>query len=85
MDGPLQHVDHSRDFEIERRLMPNEHYGLDIGYAYSDVYTATSRFFLGMASSPTIPGAATPTGVACPLRLPAGELVLILLVRLGTS
>jgi hypothetical protein len=46
--------------------MPNERYGVDIGYAYSDVYTATNICFLGTASSPTIPGAATPTGTACP-------------------
>jgi hypothetical protein len=50
--------------------MPNEHYGFDIGYAYSDVYTATNICFLGTASSPTIPGAATPTGVACPSPTP---------------
>jgi hypothetical protein len=53
-------------------LMPNEHYGFDIGYAYSDVYTATNICFLGTASSPTIPGAATPTGAACPSPPPRG-------------
>ncbi|MFY9907407.1 MAG: hypothetical protein WAK62_19795, partial [Terriglobales bacterium] len=53
-------------------LMPNEHYGFDIGYAYSDVYTATNICFLGTASSTTIPGAATPTGVACPSPTPRG-------------
>jgi hypothetical protein len=66
VDGPLQHVDHSRILSLNADLMPNEHYGFDIGYAYSDVYTATNICFLGTASSPTIPGAATPTGVACP-------------------
>jgi hypothetical protein len=52
--------------------MPNEHYGFDIGYAYSDVYTATNICFLGSAASPTIPGAATPTGTACPSPPPRG-------------
>ncbi len=72
VDGPLQHVDHSRILSLNTDLMPNQHYGFDIGYAYSDVYTATNICFLGTASSPTIPGAGTPTGVACPSPLPRG-------------
>ncbi len=71
-DGPLQHVDHSRILSLNADLMPNEHYGIDIGYAYSGVYTATNICFLGVASSPTIPGAATPTGTACPYPPPRG-------------
>ena len=70
VDGPLQHVDHSRIASLNADLMPNEHYGFDIGYAYSDVYTATNICFLGQAASATIPGAATPTGVACPSPTP---------------
>jgi hypothetical protein len=70
VDGPLQHVAHSRIVSLNADLMPNEHYGFDIGYAYSDVYTATNICFLGTASSPTIPGAATPTGTACPSPTP---------------
>jgi hypothetical protein len=66
VDGPLQHVDHSRIVSLNADLMPNERYGFDISYAYSAVYTATNICFLGTASSPTIPGAATPTGTACP-------------------
>ena len=72
VDGPLQHVDHSRTLSLNTDLMPNEHYGFDISYAYSDVYTATNICFLGTASSTTIPGAATPTGVACPSPTPRG-------------
>jgi hypothetical protein len=72
VDGPLQHVDHSRTVSLNADLMPNEHYGFDVGYAYSDVYTATNICFLGTASSPTIPGAATPTGTACPSPPPRG-------------
>jgi hypothetical protein len=72
VDGPLQHVDHSRIVSVNADLMPNEHYGVDIGYAYSDVYTATNICFLGTASSPTIPGAATLTGTACPSPPPRG-------------
>ncbi len=70
VDGPLQHVDHSRVVSLNADLMPNEHYGFDISYAYSDVYTATNICFLGTASSATIPGAATPAGVACPSPAP---------------
>jgi hypothetical protein len=77
VDGPLQHVDHSRIVSLNADLMPNEHYGLDIGYAYSDVYTATNICFLGQPASNTIPGtitpgAATPTGTACPSPPPRG-------------
>jgi hypothetical protein len=72
VDGPLQHVDHSRIVSLNADLTPNEHYGFDIGYAYSDVYTATNICFLGVAASPNIPGAATPTGTACPSPLPRG-------------
>ncbi|MGA1985166.1 MAG: hypothetical protein ABSG72_02765 [Candidatus Sulfotelmatobacter sp.] len=70
VDGPLQHVDHSRIVSLNADLMPNEHYGFDIGYAYSDVYTATNICFLGTAANPTVPGAATPSGTACPYPTP---------------
>jgi hypothetical protein len=72
VDGPLQHVDHSRTLSLNADLMPNEHYGFDVGYAYSGVYTATNICFQGTAASPTIPGAATPTGAACPYPPPRG-------------
>jgi hypothetical protein len=75
VDGPLEHADHSRIVSLNADLMPNEHYGFDIGYAYSDVYTATNICFLGAASSTLttiIPGAATPTGTACPSPTPRG-------------
>ena len=34
--------DHSRIASMGAQLSPNEHYGLDFNYAYSDVYTATN-------------------------------------------
>lgn len=70
VDGPLQHEDHSRTVSFNADLMPNEHYGFDLSYAYSDVYSATNICYQGSASSATIPGASTPTGVACPFPLP---------------
>ena len=43
--GPLGHVDHSRVLSLGADLMPSEHYGLDLNYAYSNVYTATNICF----------------------------------------
>jgi hypothetical protein len=65
IDGPLHHVDHSRVASAGAQLMPNEHYGLDLNYAFSDVYTATNICY-DAAASATQAGAATPSGTACP-------------------
>ncbi|MGA2351270.1 MAG: hypothetical protein ABSF70_12620 [Terracidiphilus sp.] len=65
VDGPLGHVDHSRIVSLGAVLAPNEHYGLDFNYAYSDVYTSTNICY-DAAPTPTLPGAATPSGTACP-------------------
>ncbi|MDR3765205.1 MAG: hypothetical protein P4M01_14040 [Acidobacteriota bacterium] len=70
VDGPLQHVDHSRTVSFNADLMPGKHYALDVSYAYSDVYTSTNICYQGSASSATIPGAASPAGVACPSPTP---------------
>ena len=60
-DGPLDHVDHSRVASLGAVLAPNEHYGLDFNYAYSDVYAATNICYLNGATA-TLPGAATTPG-----------------------
>ncbi len=39
---PLNHVDHSRVANLGAVLSPSERYGIDLNYAYSDVYTATN-------------------------------------------
>ena len=57
-DGPIYHVDHSRIVSLGANLFPNEHYGLDLNYAYSDVYTATNICYLNGATS-TLPGTAS--------------------------
>ena len=57
-EGPINHVDHSRVFSVGAVLMPNEHYGLDFNYAYSDVYTAT-KICYDNGASPTLPGTAS--------------------------
>ncbi len=41
-EGPLNHVDHSRVVSLGAALSPNEHYAIDLDYAYSDVYAATN-------------------------------------------
>ena len=57
-EGPIDHVDHSRVVSLGVVLSPNEHYGLDFDYAYSDVYTATNICYNNGASA-TLPGTAS--------------------------
>ena len=63
--GPLDHVAHSRIASMGAQLLPNEHYGFDFDYAYSDVYTATNICY-DAAASATQAGAMSPSGLACP-------------------
>ncbi len=64
-DGPLDHVAHTRVVGLGAQLAPNEHYAVDLNYAYSDVYTSTNICYLAGATA-TLPGAATPSGTVCP-------------------
>jgi len=64
-DGPLDHVDYSRVVSLGTELFPNDHYGLDFSYTYSDVYMADNICYLGAAAT-GIPAASTPSGTACP-------------------
>jgi hypothetical protein len=57
IDGPLQHEDHTRIVSLGATLAPNEHYGFDFNYSYSDVYITTNACYLSGASA-TLPGAA---------------------------
>lgn len=63
--GSLDHVDHSRVASVGAVMSPNAHYGFDFNYSYGDVYTSTNICY-DAAASPTLPGAATPSGTACP-------------------
>lgn len=63
--GPLAHVDYSRVVSMGAELFPNEHYGIDFSYTYSDVYMADNICYLGGAAT-GIPAASTPSGTACP-------------------
>jgi hypothetical protein len=65
-EGPLQHVDYSRIGSVGVVLSPNEHYGFDFNYAYSDVYASTNICYLNGATA-TLPGAVqSATTTVCP-------------------
>ena len=64
--GPLAHVDYSRVVGVGAELFPNDHYGIDFNYAYSDVYMADNICYLGGASTALPVAASTPSGTACP-------------------
>jgi hypothetical protein len=64
-EGPLNHVDHSRVASLGAVLSPNEHFGIDFNYAYSDVYTATNICY-DNGASPTLPGTASTTSSGAP-------------------
>jgi hypothetical protein len=65
-EGQLQHVDYSRSASLGAVLSPNEHYGLDFDYAYSEVYSSTNICYLNGATA-TLPGAVqTATSTPCP-------------------
>ncbi len=65
--GPLDHVAHSRVASLGAQIFPNERYGLDFDYAYSDVYTATNICYLGGSNAAAgLPAAAPANGAVCP-------------------
>jgi hypothetical protein len=61
IDGPLEHVDHSRTVGVGLTLAPNERYGVDVSYDYSDVYISTNVCYLNGATA-TLPGTASTNG-----------------------
>jgi hypothetical protein len=67
--GPLDHVDHSRFVSFGTELFPNDRYGLDVNYSYSDVYMADNTCFQGAATAlpggTVYPGAAVQGGTLC--------------------
>jgi hypothetical protein len=70
-EGPLDHVDYSRMGSVSASLMPNEHYGFDFSYTYSEVYSATNICFdngnqNGAATPGKYPGTATLTANGAP-------------------
>ncbi len=57
-EGPIDHVDHSRIASVSAAVYPNDHYGVDFSYAYSDVYSATNVCYNNGATA-TLPGTAS--------------------------
>ena len=64
--GPLDHVDYSRVLGFGAELFPNDRYGIDFNYAYSDVYMGDNICYLGGASAALPVAASTPSGTSCP-------------------
>ncbi len=58
----LGHLSHTRVVSLGANLMPNQHYGLDLNYAYDDVYTSTNSCVEAAASF--LPGGGVYSGVA---------------------
>jgi len=70
-EGPLDHVDHTRIASVSGMLSPNEHYGFDFSYAYTDVYAATNICFdngnqNASTTAGAYPGTATTTSGGTP-------------------
>jgi hypothetical protein len=69
--GPLDHVDYSRIASVSAALYPNEHFGLDLSYIYSDIYSATNECYdngdqNASTTSGAFPGTATLTASGAP-------------------
>jgi hypothetical protein len=65
--GPLDHKDYSRVASVGAQLFPNDRYGIDFDYVYSDVYTSTNICYLGAANAAGGIAAAAPAdGAICP-------------------
>jgi hypothetical protein len=52
----MNHLDHSRSYSLAAALMPNEHYGLDLSYGYSDIFSQTTLCYAA-TPAPVGPGA----------------------------
>jgi len=60
--GPLNHVESSKVASVGAVIAPNEHYGLDLNYAFTDVFSATNICYNNGATA-TLPGAASVNSV----------------------
>ena len=56
----VNHLDHNRSFSMGGSVNPNEYYGFDVTYAYTDVYTQTTECYYS-----TLAGTPVPAGTAC--------------------
>jgi len=58
----VQHLDHSRAFSAGADLTPNEHYGIELGYGYLDIFTQTDECY---TSTPAPENVVRTTSPAC--------------------
>jgi hypothetical protein len=58
VDGPIGHVDHTRNISTGVDLSPNEKYSFNFNYSYYDVYTSTNACYLSGATA-LLPGTAS--------------------------
>jgi hypothetical protein len=70
-EGPLDYVSYSRLASVAASVYPNEHYGVDVDYTYSDVYSADNICFdngnQNLSTKPGVyPGTATVTASGAP-------------------
>ncbi len=56
----VNHLDHSRSFTAATTIAPNERYGVDLSYGYTDVYSQTTECYYS-----TVAGTPVPAGTAC--------------------
>ncbi len=63
--GPIDHVAYSRVLGVGASIAPSPYYAINFNYGYSDIYTSTNICY-DASASPTLPGAATASGTACP-------------------
>lgn len=56
----VNHLDHNRSFTLAASVNPNEYYGFDVSYGYTDVYSQTTECYYS-----TVSGAPVPAGTAC--------------------
>ncbi|HEV2679391.1 MAG TPA: hypothetical protein VGV14_02730, partial [Rhodanobacter sp.] len=56
----VNHLDHNRSFTAAATISPNERYGADVSYGYTDVFSRTTECYYS-----TVPGPPVPAGTAC--------------------
>jgi hypothetical protein len=64
-DGPLQHVDYSRGVSAGVDLSPNDHFGFNASYSYTEVYISTNVCYLSGATT-ALPGTAETNAAGAP-------------------
>jgi hypothetical protein len=70
--GPVAHQDYSRTSSVGATLAPSERFGLDLFYAYSEVFSTSNICYDAVNTSYTnMPGASSASGAAC--SAPAGH------------